>query len=109
MSTFDDGVKPEKQPEPTKQIEAAFETLRDFVKTTKEQKLNKWKDIDGKFNTTRLASDLTAGVVLGTVGGVVSGIVIKKKQIKKGFENLHCTISGQSVADFGDDFKVIMY
>ena len=37
-----------------------------------------WKDKEGKFNKVRLASDLTAGVVLGTVGGVVSGVVTKK-------------------------------
>ena len=65
-----------------------------------------WKDKEGKFNKARLASDLTAGVVLGTVGGVVSGVVIKKKQIEKGFEALHCTVGGQKVADWGDEFMV---
>ncbi len=67
---------------------------------------NGWKTADGKFNTTRLASDLTAGVVLGTVGGVVSGVVIKKKQVEKGFDALHCTVGGQKVADWGDEFSV---
>ena len=64
------------------------------------------KDADGNFNTARLASDLTAGVVLGTVGGVVSGVVIKKKQVEKGFEALHCTVGGQKIADWGDTFEV---
>ena len=69
-------------------------------------KADVWKDAEGKFNTARLASDLTAGVVLGTVGGVVSGVVIKKKQVEKGFDALHCTVGGQTVADWGDEFIV---
>lgn len=66
-----------------------------------------WKNAEGKFNTARLASDMTAGVVLGTVGGVVSGVVIKKKQLEKGFDVLHCSVGGQVVADWGDEFKVV--
>ncbi len=65
-----------------------------------------WKNEDGKFNTTRLASDLTAAVVLGTTGGLVTSSVIKKNQVKKGFENIRCVIGGQAVADWGDQFKV---
>lgn len=65
-----------------------------------------WKNADGKFNTSRLASDLTAGVVLGTVGGIVSANVIKKKQLEKGYDALHCAIGGQKVADWGDQFTV---
>ena len=65
-----------------------------------------WKTVDGKFNTARLASDLTSAVVLGTVGGVVSGVVIKKKQVEKGFEVLHCKVGGQKIADWGDEFTV---
>ena len=65
-----------------------------------------WKNADGSFNAARLASDLTAGVVLGTVGGVVSGVLIKKSQVEKGFDALNCTINGQKVADWGDEFSV---
>lgn len=65
-----------------------------------------WKNADGSFNATRLASDLTAGVVLGTVGGVVSGVLIKKSQIEKGFDALNCTVGGQKIADWGDEFRV---
>ena len=65
-----------------------------------------WKNADGSFNATRLASDLTAGVVLGTVGGVVSGVLIKKSQVEKGFDALNCTVNGQKVADWGDEFSV---
>ena len=65
-----------------------------------------WRNAEGKFNTTRLASDITAGVVFGTVCGVVTGVIIKKNQVKKGFEALHCTVGGQKVADWGDEFSV---
>ena len=68
--------------------------------------VSKWKNEDGKFNTARLASDSIAGVVLGTVGGVVTAHVVKKNQLKKGFEDLQCYIGGQSVADWGDGFVV---
>ena len=68
-----------------------------------------WRDTEGKFNATRLASDATAGVVLGTVGGIVSGKVIKKKQLEKGFDVLHCTVGGQKMADYGDTFQVSFY
>ena len=83
----------------------AQKTLDDFYAYAKGNR-SVWKDGEGKFNTTRLASDLTAGVVLGTVGGVVSGVVIKKKQVEKGFDALHCTVGGQTVADWGDTFNV---
>ena len=67
-----------------------------------------WKNADGKFNTARLASDATAGVVLGTAGGLISNRLIKKNQIKKGFEGISCYVGGQIVADYGDEFTVGM-
>lgn len=87
------------------EINAAKRTLEAFTASA-DSSANVWKDAEGNFNTARLASDLTAGVVLGTVGGVVSGVVIKKKQIEKGFDVLHCTVGGQKVADWGDTFSV---
>ena len=87
------------------EVKAAESTLLSFFGTAKSG-ANVWKDTEGNFNTARLASDLTAGVVLGTVGGVVSGVVIKKKQVEKGFDALHCTVGGQTVADWGDTFNV---
>jgi len=65
-----------------------------------------WKNADGSFNGARLASDLTAGVILGTVGGVVSGVLIKKSQVEKGFDALNCSVGGQKIADWGDEFTV---
>ena len=87
------------------ELSDATSTLESFVSRASSE-ASVWKDADGNFNTARLASDLTAGVVLGTVGGVVSGVVIKKKQVEKGFDALHCTVGGQKVADWGDTFKV---
>ena len=88
-----------------KKIDAAKSKLKQFFAEA-EDNASVWKTEEGKFNTARLASDLTAGVVLGTVGGVVSGHIIKKKQIEKGFEVLHCTVGGQTIADWGDEFSV---
>ncbi len=69
-------------------------------------KLSVWRDADGNFNTARLASDSIAGVVLGTAGGVITSKIVKKNQIKNGFEELKCTIGGQVVATYGDEFTV---
>ena len=67
-----------------------------------------WKNADGKFNGVRLASDATAGVVLGTAGGLISTSLIKKSQLEKGMEGVSCTVGGQVVADYGDEFSVGM-
>jgi hypothetical protein len=67
---------------------------------------NVWRDENGEFNTARLASDSIAGIVLGTVGGIVTANLVKKAQVKKGFEDIGCYIGGQSVAGFGDEFNV---
>lgn len=69
-------------------------------------KVSVWKDKDGKFNTARLASDSIAGVVLGTAGGLITSSVVKKNQIENGFEDIKCTIGGQTVANWGDEFMV---
>ena len=69
-------------------------------------KTSVWKDEEGKFNTSRLVSDSIAGVVLGTVGGVVTSNVVKKNQVEDGFEDIKCTIGGQTVAEWGDQFRV---
>ena len=65
-----------------------------------------WKDENGEFNTSRLVSDSVAGVVLGTVGGIITSNVIKKNQIEDGLQDLICTIAGQDVARYGDEFEV---
>ncbi len=67
---------------------------------------NVWRDENGEFNTARLASDSIAGVVLGTVGGIVMSNLVKKAQVKQGFEDIGCYIGGQSVAGYGDEFNV---
>ena len=50
--------------------------------------------------------DSIAGVVLGTAGGIITSNVVKKNQIKRGFDDVMCTVGGQSVADWGDEFRV---
>lgn len=65
-----------------------------------------WKDAEGNFNTARLASDSIAGVVLGTAGGLITSHVVKKNQVENGFEDIKCTIGGQNVAEWGDQFRV---
>jgi hypothetical protein len=67
---------------------------------------SKWRNEDGKFNAARLASDAAAGVVLGTIGGVVSSKIIKKKQVENGFEDIRCVVADQEVAEWGDEFQV---
>ena len=100
-----DSTNPVYVPDNYAKIAAAKQTVSSFFGSAESNK-SVWKDAEGNFNTARLASDLTAGVVLGTVGGVVSGVVIKKKQIEKGFDALHCSVGGQTVADWGDIFNV---
>ena len=68
--------------------------------------LTVWRDTEGNFNTARLASDSIAAVVLGTTGGIITSKLVKKNQIKKGFEDLNCSIGGQRIASYGDEFSV---
>ncbi|MBQ9540686.1 MAG: hypothetical protein IJU89_04665 [Alphaproteobacteria bacterium] len=65
-----------------------------------------WKNADGEFNGARLASDSIAGVVLGTAGGIITSNVVKKNQLKSGFEDIVCTINGQEVGSYGDEIIV---
>ena len=87
----------------TSSISVATGKLDSIVKTLE---VNKWKDAEGNFNTARLASDSIAGVVLGTAGGLITSSVVKKHQVEEGFEDLNCTIGGQTVAGWGDVFSV---
>ena len=69
-------------------------------------KLTVWRNEEGKFNTSRLLSDSIAGVVLGTAGGLITSNVVKKNQIENGFEDIQCSVGGQVVAGWGDEFRV---
>jgi len=83
-----------------------FTQIDSFIGSKFSEKSSVWKNDEGKFNTARLASDSIAGVVLGTVGGVITSNIIKKNQIENGFEDLKCTIGGQTIASYGDEFTV---
>ncbi len=89
--------------EASTRVEAALDSLRANVA---DLEVSKWKTEEGKFNTARLASDSIAGVVLGTAGGLITSSVVKKHQVEEGFEDLNCTIGGQTVAGWGDEFTV---
>lgn len=65
-----------------------------------------WKTASGNFNGSRLASDSIAGVVLGTAGGLITSNVVKKNQVSSGLKNVICTVGGQSVAEFDDEFTL---
>ena len=68
--------------------------------------VSKWRNAEGNFNTSRLLSDSIAGVVLGTAGGLITSHVVKNGQIENGFEDLQCTVGGQVVANWNDQFRV---
>ncbi len=69
-------------------------------------KLTVWRNKEGNFNTSRLLSDSIAGVVLGTAGGLITSNVVKKNQVENGFEDIQCSVGGQVVAGWGDEFRV---
>ncbi len=94
----------EKSEEIKKLTEKINKTYTELQGLTKN--LSEWKNTEGKFNTARLASDSTAAVVLGTVGGVVTAKLVKKSQVKKGFESLQCYIGGQPIAAYGDEVTI---
>ncbi len=71
-------------------------------------KKSDWVNETGGFNTTRLLSDSIAGVVLGTTGALITGSVVKKNQVKTGFEDVGCAVGGQPVAGYADEFVVGM-
>ena len=83
-----------------------IKSAHDAISALANAKKTVWRDEEGKFNTARLASDSIAGVVLGTTGALVTSHLVKKKQTEDGFEALECTIGGQTVAGWGDEFSV---
>ena len=87
----------------TLNISSSIATIKSLTSGLKQ---SAWKTEEGKFNTARLASDSIAGVVLGTAGGLITSSVVKKHQVKEGFEDIKCAIGGQNVADWGDEFNV---
>ena len=87
-------------------ISAIQDAINTLDKISKNFEDSVWKTAEGKFNTSRLISDSVAGVVLGTAGGLITSKVVKKNQVENGFEDIECSIGGQKVADWGDQFRV---
>lgn len=94
------------KPAADEKLKAIQKVMSELEGISKNIGKSHWKNADGGFNTARLASDSVAGVVLGTVGGVITSNVIKKNQIKGGFEDINCVIGGQRVAGYADQFNV---
>ena len=86
-----------------RRIEGAISDIDSIVSTLDR---SKWKNAEGGFNTSRLLSDSIAGVVLGTAGGLITSHVVKKNQVEGGFEDIQCTVGGQVVSGWGDEFQV---
>ena len=84
-------------------VQASMRVLNDFVATAD---VSVWVNKDGKFNVARLGTDIASGVVLGTVGGLVSNAIIKKNQMEKGMDGYYCTVGDDIVADYGDEFTI---
>jgi len=92
-------------PIPQPQPLTPFDEMSQFIDNNFSRSVA-WTNDDGEFNTKRLISDSVAVVVLGTVGGVITSKIINKTQIDNGLNYLKCTINGQNVATFGDEFIV---
>jgi hypothetical protein len=84
-------------------VQTSMGVLNDFVATAD---VSVWVNKDGKFNVARLGTDIASGVVLGTVGGLVSNAIIKKNQMEKGMDGYYCTVGDDFVADYGDEFTI---
>ena len=86
-----------------KRVQSAVDALENDIRGLDR---SVWKNADGNFNTARLASDSIAGVVLGTAGGIITANVVKKNQLENGFDDIVCTINGQTVGGYGDEIIV---
>ena len=90
--------------------EAALKRITEKVNSVEkrfgELDVSVWTTAEGNFNGARLASDSIAGVVLGTTGALITSNVVKKNQIKSGFEDIVCTVGGQTVGNYGDEITV---
>ena len=84
-------------------VQASMDVLNNFVANAS---VNVWVNEEGKFNVARLGTDIASGAVMGTVGGLVSNVIIKKKQLEKGMSGYYCTVGSEPIADYGDEFII---
>ncbi len=92
--------------DPTANVARITSAVTSIEKRVSSLDASVWKTAEGNFNGARLASDSIAGVVLGTAGGLITSSVVKKNQIKSGFEDIVCTVGGQVVGNYGDQITV---
>ena len=65
-----------------------------------------WQSKDGKgFNWTRFGIDAAGAAALATGAGILTNTLIKKSQLKSGYQNIRC-VSWGAAAGFGEVFIV---
>ena len=65
---------------------------------------NGWRSKDGKFNWARLGVDGAAAAVVGAGVGILTNVLMKKSQLKSGYESIQCTYGNGGTAAYGDTF-----
>ena len=88
------------------QIQRYADVIQNIEASHKGEKLSVWKNVEGKFNTSRLLSDSIAGVALGTVGGLVVNKLVKDHHVETGFEEIVCVIDGEQIASYDEEFVI---
>ncbi len=97
----------ERNAEMAKIAKSKIENVHSKLKRKQDSfKASAWKNAEGEFNTARLASDSIAGAAVGAVGGLLINKHVKKNQVEDGFEALGCSVRGEIVAGWGEEFSV---
>lgn len=63
-------------------------------------------DAKADYTKKRIISDSVAGIILGTGGGFLVNHIIKNNQLNSGFDSISCQMAGQTVAGWGDQFRI---
>jgi hypothetical protein len=66
-----------------------------------------WKDKNGNFNWARLGVDVAAGTVVGAGAGILTHSLVKKSQLKKGYESIQCVYGGGNATAAYDEMFIV--
>jgi hypothetical protein len=80
--------------------------ILDIWKRVPKMDADGWRSAEGGFNTTRLLADAAGGAVIGTAAGVLTNVLMKKSQLKSGYESVQCVYGNAGAAAFGEQFIV---